>query len=79
MVDFFFLIDKVVILVHGNHNLKCFIISIKEERLLSDLTNQKLICGMEIAFTSIDDNDDEFPPYLIKYLVDSIVKKENRA
>ncbi len=58
--------------------LKCPIRSIKEERLLSDLTSQKLICGMEIAFTSIDDNDDETPPYLLEYLVDSKVKKEKK-
>lgn len=58
--------------------LKCPIRSIKEERLLSDLTSQHLISGMEISFVSLDDNDDDTPPYLLPYLVDSKVKKEKK-
>lgn len=58
--------------------LKYPIRNIKEDRLLADLASQGIINGMEISFTSLNDSDDETPPYLLNYLVNTKVKQEKK-
>lgn len=58
--------------------LKTPIRNIKEDKLLADLTSQGIINGMEISFMSLDDNDDETPPYLRNYLVKANIKQEKK-
>jgi len=58
--------------------IRCPIRNIKEDRLLADLDSQGIINGMEISFISIDDSDDETPPYLLNYLVNTKVKQEKK-
>lgn len=58
--------------------LKCPIRNIKEDKLLSELREQKIINGIEIKLTSLDDDDDDTPPYLLDYFVESKLKKERK-
>lgn len=52
--------------------------NIKEEKLLAEIKSQGIINGMEISLVSLNDNDDETPPYLHKYLVKTKVKQEKK-
>ena len=58
--------------------LKCPIRNIKEEKLLQDLKSQGIINGIEICLTSLYDSDDETPPYLQNFLIETKTKKEKR-
>lgn len=58
--------------------LKQPIRNIKEDKLLSDISEQGIISGMEISFISLNDDDDETYPYLLPYLTDSKMKKEKK-
>lgn len=52
--------------------------NIKEEKLLSDLREYNVIAGIEVSFISLNDTDDETPPYLAKYAVDTKIKTDKR-
>lgn len=57
--------------------VKCPIKNIKEDKLLSDLKNEKIIESIEIKFLSFnDDGIDDTPPYLKNYIIENKSKKE---
>lgn len=57
--------------------IKCPIKNIKEDKLLSDLKNEKIIESIEIKFLSFnDDGIDDTPPYLKNYIIENKLKKE---